>query len=209
MGLDMYVSRKKYLGWNYEHNRKNVKLPNLKKFGVDVEKVSSVEMNELYWRKVNHVHKWFVDHVQKGVDDCGEYPVEKSDFESLLSDVDEVLKDKTMAQALLPRKEGFFFGSKEYDEWYFQDLEETKKGVEELLKNWDGGSDYYYSSSLIENRKNNMPPKKHFKIVFKSGHVVWVKAFNTKEARILAQARAIEAGQIYQISTIRLVRSKV
>ena len=29
----------------------------------------------LYWRKANAIHKWFVDNVQNGDDDCGDYEV--------------------------------------------------------------------------------------------------------------------------------------
>ncbi len=29
----------------------------------------------MYWRKANHIHKWFVDNVQEGNDDCGTYDV--------------------------------------------------------------------------------------------------------------------------------------
>ena len=29
----------------------------------------------IYWRKANAIHKWFVENVQEGVDDCGEYEV--------------------------------------------------------------------------------------------------------------------------------------
>lgn len=30
----------------------------------------------MYWRKANAIHKWFVDNVQNGEDDCGLYEVE-------------------------------------------------------------------------------------------------------------------------------------
>ena len=33
-----------------------------------------------YWRKANEIHKWFVDKVQNGVDDCGIYPVSKENL---------------------------------------------------------------------------------------------------------------------------------
>lgn len=36
------------------------------------------------WRKANHIHKWFVDNVQDGVDDCGTYEVSKEQLEELL-----------------------------------------------------------------------------------------------------------------------------
>lgn len=38
-----------------------------------------------YWRKANQVHKWFVDHVQDGVDDCGNYGVTQEQLEDLLA----------------------------------------------------------------------------------------------------------------------------
>ncbi len=48
-----------------------------------------------------------------------------------------------------------------------------------------------------------MPPKKTYRVVFKTGSVVWIRGFSLKEAKILAQARAIEAGQAYDIATAR------
>lgn len=57
----------------------------------------------------------------------------------------KVIKDPSTAQRLLPTQEGFFFGSTAYDEWYFQDLELTKRIIEDALKDPDG--DYEYGSS--------------------------------------------------------------
>lgn len=37
-----------------------------------------------YWRKANAIHKWFVDNIQDGIDDCGNYEVTKEDLEELL-----------------------------------------------------------------------------------------------------------------------------
>jgi hypothetical protein len=36
-----------------------------------------------YWRKANQIHKWFVDNVQDGKDDCGTYYVRPSQLEAL------------------------------------------------------------------------------------------------------------------------------
>lgn len=36
-----------------------------------------------YWRKANQIHKWFVDNVQGGKDDCGTYYVDKGELEEL------------------------------------------------------------------------------------------------------------------------------
>lgn len=43
------------------------------------------------WRKANQIHKWFVDKVQGGRDDCGYYNVEIEQLQELLDTVDKVL----------------------------------------------------------------------------------------------------------------------
>ena len=55
------------------------------------------------------------------------------------------IKDPTIAKKLLPSTEGFFFGSTDYDQYYYDDLVYTKETIEKLLK--EGTGDYYYSSS--------------------------------------------------------------
>ena len=55
------------------------------------------------------------------------------------------IKDSTVARELLPTTEGFFFGSTDYDEYYYQDLIDTKRILEEALKEEEG--DYEYHSS--------------------------------------------------------------
>ena len=44
-----------------------------------------------YWRKANHIHKWFVDNVQNGVDECDTYEVTKEQLEDLLNVCRKVL----------------------------------------------------------------------------------------------------------------------
>lgn len=44
-----------------------------------------------YWRKSNQVHKWFVDNVQNGEDDCGYYKVSKSELQELVNKCNEIL----------------------------------------------------------------------------------------------------------------------
>lgn len=49
-----------------------------------------------------------------------------------------------LAKALLPRTDGFFFGSGDYDEYYIQDCEDTVRMLQPLLRE-DG--EFYYRSS--------------------------------------------------------------
>jgi hypothetical protein len=63
--------------------------------------------------------------------------------------VNEVLEDHSKASELLPTAIGFFFGSTDYDEWYFKDLEYTKEVIGKIVDNWEALEywDFYYSSS--------------------------------------------------------------
>jgi hypothetical protein len=111
---------------------------------IDLNKVSNIEEFVGYWRKANQIHKWFVDNVQEGVDNCSEYYVSKEQLKQLLNVCKKVKEDNTLAEELLPTSSGFFFGNTEYNEWYFKDIEYTIQLLEPLLKE-DG--DYYYTSS--------------------------------------------------------------
>lgn len=45
-----------------------------------------------YWRKANAIHKWFVDNVQDGIDECQESPVTREQLNELLAVCHEVIK---------------------------------------------------------------------------------------------------------------------
>ena len=89
----MYLTRKRYIGANYEHNKVKgtieIKKGN-KKIPVDFTKVSYIDEAVGYWRKANQIHKWFVDNVQEGVDDCKEYYVSVEKLKELLDICKEV-----------------------------------------------------------------------------------------------------------------------
>ena len=93
-----------------------------------------------YWRKANAIHNWFLENCAARdkwadpIDDCRpiEIPVEK--LEELLDDCKKVLEDKSLATELLPTTDGFFFGSTEYDDWYFDDIEDTIDIIEPVIK---------------------------------------------------------------------------
>lgn len=53
--------------------------------------------------------------------------------EELLSRCKQVLEDHSLAETLLPTMSGFFFGSTEYDEYYFENVQEVYDYVENVL----------------------------------------------------------------------------
>ena len=108
---------------------------------------ASVQIQVAYWRKANHIHKWFVDHVQDGNDDCEEYRVTRDQLQLLLDNCKIALMHKEEAPKLLPRQEGFFFGSYEYDEYYWLDIQDTIEQLEKILNEYPEEWDFQYQSS--------------------------------------------------------------
>lgn len=101
-----------------------------------------------YWRKANAIHKWFVDNVQEGEDDCESYYVPIEKLTELKEICEKILADNTLAAQLLPSASGFFFGSTQYDDWYFDDLKKTVLIINKVLENPDHKSwDIKYHSS--------------------------------------------------------------
>lgn len=99
-----------------------------------------------YWRKSNQIHNWFVTFVQDGNDNCQKHIVYRDRIEELRDLCVEVLEDNSKAEELLPNCEGFFFGSQEYDEYYFGDLQNTVEMLNRALE-LPETYDLYYQSS--------------------------------------------------------------
>ena len=125
--------------FTYEGMLANIKpLDEVKKFFDEFEKTYYSE-SDVYFRKVNFVYRFFAD---KLVDEC--CFAEKSDIEDLISRCDKVLADHSLAEELLPTVSGFFFGSTDYDEYYFEDVEDCKKQMEDLLSKYNEDTDIVY-----------------------------------------------------------------
>jgi hypothetical protein len=112
MGLDMYLTKRHYVK-NWEHSTQKIAVvvrqnadvieqmyPETKVTleggteipGLDASKISYVIEDAAYWRKANAVHYWFVNNVQSGTDDCGEYYVDDSKLEELVKLCKEVVR---------------------------------------------------------------------------------------------------------------------
>ena len=137
MGLDMYLTKRTYIGAEYDHNKISGTVEIFKDgvlIPIDFKKVTYINETAGYWRKANAIHSWFVENVQEGEDDCKEYDVSMSQLEALLNECKKVLANKSKAPKILATKPGFFFGNQEYNEGYFEDIQDTVKFIEELLK---------------------------------------------------------------------------
>ena len=93
-----------------------------------------------YWRKANQIHNWFMqncarrDEYDNPIDDCRPIEITVDKLEELLDTCKKVLADHSLAGSLLPTADGFFFGSTEYDDYYFGEIEQTVEIIEPVLK---------------------------------------------------------------------------
>lgn len=100
--------------------------------GLDIY-VTKVKHREIgYFRKVNFLVAFFE---KKGFDVQKQTPFafDKEVAEELLDLCNQVLEDHSKAEELLPTMGGFFFGSTDYDEYYFQDVELVRDWVKDTL----------------------------------------------------------------------------
>lgn len=149
--------------------------------GVREPDYGSITVEAAYWRKVNAVHSWFVREVQDGEDKCQRSYVPVERLEELVSLCEEILAavvwgepeehesvlggtytetpvvsyDETLVEALQPQS-GFFFGSTDYDSWYFEGLKDTVSQIKPWIEKYktalaaedfDGLPTFYYQAS--------------------------------------------------------------
>lgn len=119
MGLDSYL-------YGYIRTHFNEELQNILKdtaLGEVVHCVRELKCEVGYWRKANAIHEYFVE--LAGEDECKEHEVSMADLDELLSRCVRIEQNRELARELLPAQDGFFFGSTEYDEGYFEDIANT------------------------------------------------------------------------------------
>ena len=151
MGLDITFYKAKRLKDNetkerLEEIRKELATEYLK----SIDECNSKLINELedekekinpwnevaYFRKVNFLIPFF------GYEEnCSNIEIDKYQVEYLIEACKEVLANHDKASFLLPTQEGFFFGSTDYDDLYFDDVQNVKEKFEEILADFDRDED--------------------------------------------------------------------
>ena len=146
MGLDMYLNAERYL-WSHEDGDKQISENIGQLVGLPADgKVKTITVEAGYWRKANQIHNWFVKNVQDGEDNCQEAHVSRDQLKELREHCQLVHANNELAEKLLPTGSGFFFGGTDYDQWYFNDIEETIKIIDNALSMPDQW-DFNYRSS--------------------------------------------------------------
>lgn len=107
-----------------------------------------VEPDDIWWgRKKNHIHQWVIDNC-----DAENIKSTNVDYvlinpEKLLNDVHAVMDNPELAADILPTQSGFFFGGIDYDEYYFDSLDNLYKilSAEKEKGYFDNHSYFYWS----------------------------------------------------------------
>ena len=148
MGLDMYLSAEKYQFGALDKEPTDITKAVNQVTDTKGYQVKSFEIWACDWRKANQIHDWFVRNVQGGEDDCKRYRVDLNQLRDLVELCKKVLAHRDQAGELLPPQAGFFFGSIEIDEYYFEDLMDTIEKLEPFItdSSWEMW-DFYYQSS--------------------------------------------------------------
>lgn len=159
MGLDMYLKARRYMSaYSYQlaadriastatieewgRTRAIIGLAGLEPLIQEEDQSTRVETTLVYWRKANAIHGWFVEQKADGIDECQEIYLTAADLVELRNACQVVLNTREADEAIvtevakrvgLAPTEGFFFGSYEYDDWYFNDLEETVDKLDKVL----------------------------------------------------------------------------
>lgn len=148
MGLDMYLRAGKYASSYTEPELYSKIVDVLEAEGLkSSDGGATIELTVGYWRKANAIHNWFMELTDE--DNCQPVYVERERLVELLTVCKNVLekKDKEVAQDLLPTTSGFFFGSTEYDEWYWFQVEQTITILENILAKTDDNWYFEYQAS--------------------------------------------------------------
>ena len=100
-----------------------------------------------YWRKVNAIHDFFCRE-GKEVNADVLYVISREVLGKLMEKCFQVLvlKDEEFSKKTLPTRSGFFFGSTEYGEFYYENIRYTTSQIAKALANYDDEEFLYYAS---------------------------------------------------------------
>ena len=118
MGLDMYLTGRKYVGGSLQGDDEPFREE-------DGKPVDSMNLELGYWRKHRKLHGYIVNTFAEGKDECQKINLEGDDLRKIA---------KAVRTNDLPNTEGFFFGCEEIDNTYSNEAEEHAQQFDEAAK---------------------------------------------------------------------------
>ncbi|MEY3909985.1 MAG: hypothetical protein RIT47_676 [Pseudomonadota bacterium] len=145
MGLDMYLSAKRYLFSFNEHDKALADKIDAEVGLNSLGRTKEISREAFYWRKAWAIHHWFVMNAQYGEDDCKEYWVERNKLGELLDILKKVDENPSLAEDILPLQADDDQGK----EWELEQVRRTIPALDKLLndENLKEHWDFYYQSS--------------------------------------------------------------
>ena len=119
MGLDMYL---------FKRNKK------------------TDELTEIgYWRKHNALHGFMNTFTDHDIENLEKVSLTKDNLQEILELSEAIIRKDLDPEYSMPVFEGFFYGSYEYDEWYFHRTQDTIEIMKNALRdtNFDEDEVYY------------------------------------------------------------------
>jgi len=145
----MYLYKRLYTkNWDHtpEESRIQVTVVKNNKVLLGFDNPTYVTTQVAYWRKFNALHGYIVDNYADGEDTCQDIYLSYDDLCDILTLLKEVRDTKDSSK--LPPTAGLFFGSKNIDEYYWHDLEESINTFEDIISKEDSEEvDYIYNAS--------------------------------------------------------------
>ena len=135
MGLDQYITiRHKSTNAAYTKFNNYWNLSDEERAGKREPKDPAADLIIGYFRKHHSIHKWFVNNIQNGNDDCGRYEIQLKDIENLKELCEEILSHVTKEK----REPKFYTGSdgEQHEVWQMDKYtvdEEGKEIIDEKL----------------------------------------------------------------------------
>jgi hypothetical protein len=105
--------------------------------GLDIT-ISTPSRSEDF-RKMNWLIPVVEELIGRDVENCVDYTLDSSHLQKIVDRINDVLADHSLASEKLPTLGGFFFGNTDYNQWYFEQLEDARDRLMQMIE--DMGDD--------------------------------------------------------------------
>ena len=145
MGLDIYIdvanreARDEVVAKNQEIRKRNDKVYEEQGDVAELEEPIDIPCTqEYYFRKFNALVEWIENNVG-ALENCEPLELGEDDIEGLQATLNDLTPENCDVE--LPTCTGFFFGSQEYDDWYWENVEKAKQMCNDILEKTDWEKD--------------------------------------------------------------------
>jgi len=111
---------------------------------------ATISILAFQWCKSTAIHSWFVKNCQDNVDDCRKTFIPREQLVELVDACTVILRnrDTDISNTLLPTLDALIYKDiTKYTDFYYDDLEATVDGLNNILNNLPDDCEIYYQAS--------------------------------------------------------------